>query len=64
MYEIQHLKDSIKSVKNIRAVAAKAGISEKTMHRIKTGETDTTFGTANKILAAIKEIYPDTQNAA
>lgn len=44
------------SADNIRAIAVQAGLSEKTVHRIKNGETDTTFGTANKIIAAIAKL--------
>jgi len=58
MYQIQHLKNRLSDVQSVRAVAQLSGVSEKTIHRIKSGESDTTFGTANKIIAAVDELYP------
>ena len=58
MYQIQHLKNRLADVQNVRSVAKLSGISEKTIHRIRGGESDTTFGTANRIIAAIDVLYP------
>lgn len=58
MYQIKQLKDRLADVKNVRSVAQLSGVSEKTIHRIKGGESDTTFTTANKIIAAVDVLYP------
>lgn len=63
MYQIDALKNKLAGDVNIRAIAGLSGVSEKTVHRIKNGETDTTFGTANKILKAIEKLYPAAKKA-
>ena len=64
MFQINQLQKMLASADNIRAIAVQAGLSEKTVHRIKNGETDTTFGTANKIIAAIAKLKKADKAAA
>jgi predicted transcriptional regulator len=61
MYQISTLKNRLMDAKSIQSLAKISGVSEKTIHRIKTGASDTTLGTANKILAAMDELYPVKQ---
>jgi hypothetical protein len=58
MYQILPLQRRLLLAKNIRSIANYSGVSEKTIYRIKMGESDTTLGTANRILAALDLLEP------
>lgn len=64
MFQINQLQNRLAADVNVRAVAAASGVSEKTIHRIKNGEANTTFGTANKIIQALNKLYPVPKNKA
>lgn len=63
MFQIQHLQKRLAGDVNVRAIANLSGVSEKTIHRIKASESDTTFNTANKIIAALDKLYPVKRKA-
>lgn len=43
---------------NIRSVATEAGLSEKTLYRIRDGENSPTLDNAEKVIAALDKLYP------
>jgi DNA-binding phage protein len=43
---------------NVRAVAKEAGLSEKTLYRIRDGENSPTLDTAEKVIAALDKLHP------
>lgn len=58
MFSIQHLQLRLQNVKSVREVARRSGLSEKTLHRIKSGNLNTSIATANKLAAALDAIAP------
>lgn len=58
MFQIQELQKRLNDVPNVRPLAKIAGLSERTVYRVKKGEKLPTVNTAIKIFNALEFLYP------
>lgn len=56
MYKLEPLQKRLSQAKNLREIAKRAGINEKTIQRIKTGENSPSLRTADAVMTAIDSI--------
>lgn len=49
---------------NYRSVASEAGVSEKTLYRIRDDENNPRLDTAEKIIAALDKLFPESAKKA
>jgi DNA-binding phage protein len=59
MNQIDYLKNRLQSVPNARPLAALAGLSERTIYRIRAGHSTGTMTTFTKIVKALDTLYPE-----
>jgi len=64
MITTQQLRDRLRAMPNIRAVARQAGLPEKTVYRTANGETTPGLETAQRIWNAITTIEAQSKEAA
>lgn len=64
MISPQQLRDRLRAMPNIRAVARQAGIPEKTVYRTASGETTPNLETAQRIWNAITTMEAQAKEAA
>lgn len=58
MYEIEPLQKRLAEAPSVRLVAQLSGVSEKQVHRIKSGENSPSLKTASALMAAMDRIAP------
>jgi DNA-binding phage protein len=61
MNQIDYLQKRLQSVPNARPLAALAGLSERTIYRIRAGHSTGTMTTFTKIVKALDTLYPETK---
>jgi DNA-binding phage protein len=62
MITSQQLRDRLNAMPNIREVARRAGLPEKTVYRTANGKTTPTLETAQRIWNAITTLEDDARN--
>jgi DNA-binding XRE family transcriptional regulator len=63
MISIEHLHRRLKDAPSVRGVAKLSGLSEKTLHRIKSGNLNISIRTANKLASALDLVCPVRKRA-
>lgn len=58
MFQIQELQKRLNECPNVRPLAKKSGLSERTVYRVKKGEKLPNLSTAIKLFEALEELYP------
>lgn len=58
MFQIQELQRRLNECPNVRPLAKKSGLSERTVYRVKKGEKLPNVSTAIKLFKALEELYP------
>lgn len=58
MFQIQELQRRLNECPNVRPLAKKSGLSERTVYRVKKGEKLPTLNTAIKLFEAMEALYP------
>jgi predicted transcriptional regulator len=58
MFQIHELQKRLNECPNVRPLAKKSGLSERTVYRVKKGEKLPTVNTAIKLFEALEALYP------
>lgn len=59
MLSIKHIQRRLNEVSNVRPLAKISGLSERTVYRIKNGDTAVTLRTMTRLQAALNAVYPE-----
>lgn len=58
MFQIHELQRRLNECPNVRPLAKRSGLSERTVYRVKKGEKLPTVNTAIKLFEALEALYP------